>query len=411
MTVHVRFAPSPTGRIHPGNGRTALVNALFARKHGGRFTLRIDDTDTSREVPGAVDAIRRDLAWLGTPPDGELRQSERTPLYAEAAERLLAGGHAYRDGGTVRLALGAAVVTWHDAIHGAMRIDLRRTPDPVLLRNDGTPTYVLASCVDDVATAISHVIRGDDHLSNTAVHLKLIEALGAEPPIFAHLPLVVGKDGGPLSKRDGAVALDHLRELGVEAPPLVAYLVGLGTGHTLDATADLAASLSLDDFGRAAPVFDPSELARAQERWLVDLPVETANNRLEARGLAPVAEELWHAIRGNLADKHGAEDAWTALPKLDRVPAWQAIVAAPFQGTIAADDAADLATAASLLDDTTEPKAWLEAVTAATGRKGKRLLLPLRHALTARSDGPPIADLIALIGHERARRRLSGDLA
>ncbi len=409
-TVHVRFAPSPTGRLHPGNARTALVNAHFARQQGGRFTLRIDDTDRSREAPGAVDAIRRDLAWLGAPPDDEMRQSDRTDVYADAARRLLDQAAAYVDAGTVRLRLGDDATRWDDAIHGPMRIEAGHTPDPVLLRADGSPTYVLASCLDDVALGITHVVRGDDHLANTAVHLKLIRALGGEPPIFAHLPLVVDQTGRPLSKRDDAIALERLRDEGVEAPPLVAYLMGLGTGRTPDPAGDPAASLDLASFGRAAPTFDPQELAHVQDRWLQGLDPDAANRRLEARGLTPLRPELWCAVRGNLGDRH-ADDPWQALPRLAHAAAWQAIVDAPLQGQVAPEDRAMLATAASLLVDDADPKSWLASVTAVTGRKGKALFLPLRLALTGRGDGPPIPDLIALLGADRARRRLGGERA
>ncbi|MFW5833837.1 MAG: glutamate--tRNA ligase family protein, partial [Pseudomonadota bacterium] len=267
---------------------------------------------------------------------------------------------------------------------------------------------------DDVETGISHVIRGDDHLANTAVHLRLIEALGAPAPVFAHLPLVVGADGAPLSKRDGAVALEHLRDLGVEAPPLVAYLLGLGTGRTLDATEDPALSLDLAAFGRAAPVFDPSELARAQDRWLQALDTEAANRVLAARGLPPVTAPLWQAIRGNLGDKRAA-DVWQRLPRLTEVAAWREVVETPFRGTLDPDAGGLLHEAAAGLDDdvtsSEAARAWLDRVAEATGRRGRKLLLPLRLALTGRGDGPPIPDLIALIGAERARLRLRGERA
>jgi len=407
--VHVRFAPSPTGRLHPGNARTALVNALFARRHGGRFTLRIDDTDPTREEAGAVDAIRSDLAWLGIPPDAERRQSARAERYAEAAAELRQANHAYEAEGAIRLGLPGGVERWHDRVHGAMAVDLAHQSDPVLRRADGRATYTLASVVDDVDFAITHVIRGDDHLTNTAVHRRLARALGAEPPAFAHLPLVVDDSGTPLSKRDAALSLATLRELGVEPEPLVAYLAGLGTGRTLEPGEDPAATLALEAFNTAAPRFDPGELARAQERWLATLDLDAVNTRLAARGDAPVDPALWRAVHGNLA--RGGGGPWARLPTLAALADWRAIAAGAIAPTAAAEDRDVLAAAAAALDDEIHAEAWLEAVSEATGRRGKRLRLPIRRALSGRSDGPPLGDLLALIGRERARGRLSGERA
>ncbi len=407
--VHVRFAPSPTGRLHPGNARTALVNALFARRHDGRFTLRIDDTDSAREEPGAITAIRSDLAWLGIPPDAEWRQSARTERYAAAAERLVASGAAARTDGAVRLRLGEDEAAWEDAVHGPMRVSLKHHNDPVLLRADGRATYTLASVVDDIDLAVTHVVRGDDHLTNTAVHLELAAALGAPAPVFAHLPLVVDAAGAPLSKRTGALGLAALREVGIEPEPLVTYLAGLGTGRTLAADEDPAWRLDLAAFGRASPVFDPDALARAQERWIESLEVSDVNTRRASAGRPPVTAELWQAVRGNL--RAGGPDSWAKLPRLAALDAWRAILEQPLEPLIAAGDEADLRAAATLLADDPDPAAWLEAVTAATGRCGKRLRLPIRLALTGRADGPPLADLVALVGADRVRRRLRGERA
>jgi glutamyl-tRNA synthetase len=407
--VHVRFAPSPTGRLHPGNARTALVNALLARRHGGRFTLRIDDTDPTREEPGAVDAIRTDLAWLGLPPDAEARQSARAARYAEAAHALVAAGDAYADDGAVRLHLAGGVERWEDAVHGAMAVDLAHQRDPVLLRADGRATYTLASVVDDADTAVTHVVRGDDHLTNTAVHLRLARALGAEPPVFAHLPLLVDGVGRPLSKRDAALTLARLREVGVEPEPLVAYLAGLGTGRTLAPDADPAAELDLAQFATAAPRFDPDELVRAQERWLATLDVAAVNARLAARGRAPVEPALWRAVRGNLA--RGGNGPWGKLATLDALDDWRAVAQGELSPVIDDADRDVLAAAADALDDAVDPEAWLAAVGEATGRRGKKLRLPIRRALSGRSDGPPLGDLLAITGRERARRRLRGGRA
>ncbi len=407
--VHVRFAPSPTGRLHPGNARTAVINALFARRWQGRFTLRIDDTDPTREEPGAVAAIRADLAWLGFPADGEGRQSGRAARYDAATAALLADGTAYEAEGAVRLNLRGGVERWDDRVHGAMAVDLAHQRDPVLRRADGRATYTLASVIDDVDFAITHVIRGDDHLTNTAVHRRLARALGAEPPAFAHLPLVVDGSGAPLSKRDAALSLATLRALGVEPEPLVAYLAGLGTARTLEPGADPAATLALEAFNTAAPRFDPRELARAQERWLATLDTDAVNARLAARDDAPVDAALWRAVHGNLA--RGGDGPWARLPTLAALADWRAVACGTIAPAVAAADRDVLAAAAAALDDESAAEAWLAAVSAATGRRGKRLRLPIRLALSGRSDGPPLGDLLALVGRERARRRLRGERA
>jgi glutamyl-tRNA synthetase len=407
--VHVRFAPSPTGRLHPGNARTALVNALFARRHGGRFALRIDDTDPSREVPGAVDAIRADLAWLGIPPHGETRQSERAARYIEAAHSLVASGDAYEDAGAIRLRLGGGVERWEDAVHGPMAVDLAHQSDPVLLRAHGRATYTLASVVDDLDLAVTHVIRGDDHLTNTGVHRRLGRALDGAPPAFAHLPLVVAAGGAPLSKRDLALSLDTLKHEGVEPEPLAAYLAALGTGTPPAPGTDLAATLELEAFNTAAACFDRTELMRVQERWLATLDINDVNARLARRGIRPVDDALWQTVRGNLA--RGGESGWAGLPILRMLDVWRAVANGPRSPDIDAADREFLATAADTLSDDVDVETWLARLGEATGRRGKRLRLPIRRALSGRSDGPPLGDLLAITGRERARRRLRGGRA
>jgi len=274
--------------------------------------------------------------------------------------------------------------------------------------SSSAPT-ALASVVDDHDMGITHVVRGDDHLTNTAVHLRLCEALGAPPPVFAHLPLVVDAAGAPLSKRAGALALDALRGLGVEAEPLVAYLVGLGTGRTLAPDDDPAAELDLTAYSTAAPVFDPAELVRAQERWLARLDAGAVDARLVARGQAPVDARLWEAVKGNLAQ--GGDEPWRRLPTLAALETWRAVVEDTLAPPIDDGDRAMLAAAADTLDDAVDAAAWLARVEGATGRRGRRLRLPIRRALTGRADGPPLGDLLAILGRDRVRRRLRGERA
>jgi glutamyl-tRNA synthetase len=279
----------------------------------------------------------------------------------------------------------------------------------VLLRADGRATYTLASVVDDLELAVTHVVRGDDHLTNTAVHRRLCRALDGAPPAFAHLPLVVDAAGTPLSKRDDALTLARLRRAGVEPEPLVAYLASLGTGRTVTAEEDPAASLELDAFATAAPRFDVAELARAQERWLATLDVDAVNARLAERGLAPVDATLWAAVHGNLRG-HG-EGPWDELATLAALDEWRAVASGAITPVIASDDRELLATAADALCDDVDVETWLARLGEATGRRGKKLRLPIRRALSGRSDGPPLGDLLAITGRERARRRLRGERA
>jgi glutamyl-tRNA synthetase len=430
----VRFAPSPTGLLHLGNARTAVVNWLFARRSGDRFILRIDDTDAGRSSEEFVQAIRDDLAWLGLGWDLEVRQSERTALYASAFERLREAGRVYPayetpeelaamrarqrarglpprydraalklgDADRARLEaegrrphwrfrLADGEVTFADLVQGQKRIALRHLSDPVLRRDDGSVTYGFASVVDDLELAIGHVIRGEDHLTNTAVQIDLGRALGGAAPAFAHLPLLLDKSGGKLSKRLDSLSLRTLREQGVDPVAVLAVLATLGTGRTPDAgvTLDqLKAGFDLAAFGRAQPRLDPADIERLSLERLRTAPFVEVRKRLPE-----IDEALWEAIRGNVT---GIEDA----------SAWWAVVHRPLAPVI--EDAGFCATAADLLDERDHAQ-WLDALKSATGRKGKALFHPLRLALTGREHGPPLEHLLALIGRDRAARRLRGE--
>ncbi|HSG35610.1 MAG TPA: glutamate--tRNA ligase, partial [Sphingomonadaceae bacterium] len=308
MNVTTRFAPSPTGRLHVGNIRTALHNWLLARKHGGRFLLRIDDTDAERSKEEFVAAIRADLAWLGLEPDREERQSARFAFYEAAFERLLGEGRIYRCYETQhelelkrkvllgrglppiydRAALGLSeaqhadyaaqgiaphfrfrldhdeALEWDDGIRGRQHFDPAQLSDPVIRRADGSWLYMLPSTVDDIAMGVSYVLRGEDHVSNTALQIQMFTALGAAPPHFAHEALLVGREG-KLSKRLGSLGCDAFREQGIEPAALVAMLARLGTALPVEPIADraaLIASFDLSTFGRAPARFDDAELAR-----------------------------------------------------------------------------------------------------------------------------------------------------
>jgi glutamyl-tRNA synthetase len=439
--TRVRFAPSPTGRLHVGNIFVALANWLFARAQGGAFLLRFDDTDRERSTAAYAAGIERDLAWLGLAWHERYRQSERGRRYDEAAERLRAAGRLYPcyetpeelalkrksqlqrglapvyDRGALALGPGdrdrleaegrrphwrflleRGDVAWDDLVRGSQHIDESSQSDPVLVRADGSYLYTLTSVVDDVELGVSHVIRGNDHVTNTAAQIQLIQALGAAPPAFAHLPLLVDAGGEGLSKRTGALSIAELRETGLEPLSIDAYLARIGTGAPIEPVADLAAlaaGFDLGGFGRASPRFDPAELDHLNARLLHGLSYAAVAPRLAERGLADVEEPLWLAVRGNLA-------------RLDDLAGWLAVTRGEIPA--AASDPELLRAAAGLLPpepwDAATWTAWTKAVGAATGRKGRALFHPLRLALTARNEGPEMKALLPLIGRNRVLARL-----
>ena len=439
MTAAVtRFAPSPTGRLHVGNIRTALHNWLLARKHGGRFLLRIDDTDTARSEERFVEAIRADLAWLGLAPDGEERQSARLALYEAAFERLREAGRVYPCYETaqeldlkrkVQLGRGlpplydraalklsdaeraakeaegvaphwrfkldhGAPIEWTDGVRGPQHFDPAQLSDPVVRRADGSWLYMLPSAVDDVDMGVTDVLRGEDHVSNTATQVQMFDALGAKPPRFAHEALLVGVEG-KLSKRLGSLGCDAFREAGIEPEAVVALLARLGTSLPVEPTADravLVESFDLAAFGRAPAKFDEAELARLNAALLHQMP------------FAPVAERLppgmdaraWEVIRPNVERVSDAADWWAVVTGPVSVPDFDA------------ETRGYLGEAARLLTWSDDPWSTLTAALRdATGRKGKALFLPLRQALTGRDHGPDMHALLPLIGEAEARARLT----
>ncbi|MBM3556137.1 MAG: glutamate--tRNA ligase [Alphaproteobacteria bacterium] len=439
MTL-VRFAPSPTGFLHVGNARVALINWLFARKSGGRFLLRLDDTDPERDRPDYAAAIERDLAWLGITWDSFARQSDRMDRYREAAERLKAMGRlyaCYETGEELalkrkaqlasgrapryerassaaeaayvvegrkpywRFALGPGRVVWEDLVRGRQDIDTAEASDPVLIRADGRPLYTLSSVVDDIDFAVSHVIRGEDHVANTAVQIRLIEALGGTPPGFAHLPLLAGAAGESLSKRLGSMSLALYRDQGIEAVALASLLARLGTSDAIEPAASLEAMVAGFDLGhvaRATPRFDPDALRRLNAKVLHGLDFASVAPRLAVLGLADGGRSLWPVVRGN-------------VETLADVATWATVVNGPLAG-----EASELAVrSVDFLPP--EPwgegswKSWTGAVAAATGTKGKGLFRPLRLALTGRDHGPEMQNLLPLIGRARALARLRGETA
>lgn len=437
MTTTTRFAPSPTGRLHVGNIRTALHNWLLARKAGGRFLLRIDDTDAERSEERFVEAIRADLAWLGLDVYGEERQSARLGHYEAAFERLRAEGRVYPcyesaqelelkrkillgrglppiyDRGALKLteedraakeAEGVAphwrfkldhgeTIEWDDGIRGPQHFEPAQLNDPVIRRADGSWLYMLPSAVDDIEMGVTDVLRGEDHVSNTAVQLQMFTALGAAPPRFAHEALLVGAEG-KLSKRLGSLGCDAFRGRGIEPEALVALLARLGTSLPVEPIAEREALIETFDlaaFGRAPARFDEAELERLNAAIVHQMDYADVADRLPEG----MDEEGWAAIRPNLAHVGEAADWWQ-------------VVTGPVEAPdFSADDRAYLAEAADAL--TWSEDLWhalTGALKASTGRKGKALFQPLRLALTGRASGPEMAALLPLIGEEEARARL-----
>lgn len=441
MTVTTRFAPSPTGMLHVGNIRAALHNWMFARGHGGRFVLRIDDTDAERSEDRFVAAIRADLGWLGLTPDAEVRQSERFALYQQRFDALVAAGRIYPAYETAQeldlkrkillgrglppvydraaLALDEAArarfeadgvrphwrfkldhdvpIAWDDLIRGPQSFDAKTMSDPVIRRADGSWLYMLPSAIDDADLGISHVVRGEDHVSNTALQLQMFDAMGVAPPRFAHEALLTGAEG-KLSKRLGSLGVDHFREAGIEPQAVIALLARIGTSDPVEPLADpapLIAAFDFARFGRAPARFDEAELAQVNARIVHQLPFDAVADRLPT-GMG-AAE--WDAVRPNLTRVAEAADWWQVIEGPVAPPAFDDETRAYL---------AQAAAAAEAIDWAGDP--W-HALTATlkdrTGRKGKALFLPLRQALTGRDHGPDMAALLPLIGCDRTLARLA----
>jgi glutamyl-tRNA synthetase len=438
MTVVTRFAPSPTGRLHVGNIRTALHNALFARKNGGRFLLRIDDTDLERSKEEYVEAIRADLGWLGLNVDSMVRQSERFDIYEREFERLKEAGRVYACYETPeelelrrkvllgrglppvyeRKEDGAAApkdvpphwrfkldheqpIEWDDLVRGHQRFDPKLISDPVIRRADGSWLYLLPSVIDDIDLGVTHIVRGEDHVSNSAVQLQMFAALGADPPRLAHEALLVAAEG-KLSKRLGSYGAEHLREEGVEPMALLSLLARIGTSEPVEAMADLhelARTFDFSHFGRAPAHFDPHDVELLNAKLLHRLDYADVADRLP-KG---IEESEWLVLRGNLSRLREAED-W--------VPVLHAEIAPP---EVVPDDKpliAEAARTAEKVDWAGDPwHALTDQLKEATGRKGRALFRPLRLALTGRESGPEMAPLLKLIGKERAVARLTAAAA
>jgi glutamyl-tRNA synthetase len=433
MSVVTRFAPSPTGRLHVGNIRTALHNFLFATKWGGTFILRIDDTDRERSTPEFDEAIRDDLDWLGLVPDKLVRQSERFDLYEREFDRLEAAGRVYacyeaseelelrrkvllgrglppvyeRKASNAPVPEGRAPhwrfrldhdlpIVWTDLIRGEQRFDPKLLSDPVVRREDGSWLYLLPSVIDDIDLGITHVVRGEDHVSNSAAQIQMFEALGAAAPNFAHEALLVAAEG-KLSKRLGAYGVPHVREAGIEPMALLDVLARIGTSQPVEPIAslgELAESFDFSTFGRAPAHFDPHEVELVNVRLLHLLDYAAVADRLPAE----MTEKDWLLLRGNLA-------------RLADVAEWIAVLRGEIEPPELAHDerllVKEAAAIAASLDWAAGPwRALADALKRATGKKGRELFHPLRLALTGRESGPEMAGLVDAMGKERTLHRL-----
>jgi glutamyl-tRNA synthetase len=438
MTVVTRFAPSPTGRLHVGNIRTALHNYLFAARHDGKFLLRIDDTDRERSTPEAEAAIHADLAWLGLHPDATVRQSDRFDLYEREFERLRAAGRIYACYETPeeldlrrKVLLGRGLppiyerpqgentpvegrsphwrfrldhdhpIGWTDLVRGEQKFDPRLLSDPVIRRAAGSWLYLLPSVIDDIDLGITHIVRGEDHVSNSAVQLQMFAALGAQPPEFAHEALLVAAEG-KLSKRLGAVGVGEMQERGLEPMALLSVLARLGTSQPVEALPDLqplAAGFDFAHFGRAPAHFDMAEVEQINARLLHVMPFAAAADRLPDW----VDEQAWSVLR-------------TALNHVSEIEGWRDVVGGDIaEPDLPQEDRAFLSDAAALASDidwSEDPwHALTNALKASSGRKGKTLFRPLRLALTGRESGPEMAPLVRLIGKDRCLARLQAAAA
>lgn len=434
MTV-TRFAPSPTGYIHVGNLRTALFNHLIARKTGGTFVLRIDDTDPERSKEAYVDAIKQDLEWLGLTWDKVERQSQRLDRYHEAADRLREMGRFYeawetpteldlkrkkqlnmgkppvydraaltlseddkakmreeRGPGVWRFKLDQERIAWEDGILGEVSIDAASVSDPVLIRADGQFLYTLASVCDDIDMGITHVVRGNDHVTNTATQIQMIRALGGEPPAFAHHSLLTGAQGESLSKRLGTLSLRDLRESGVEPEALLSLMARLGSSQPVElrmSLDEIAEGFELSQFGSAPTKFDVQDLYPLTARKLHGLPLEAVAEEIAALGVPEDrAGAFWSVVRENITTRKDMADWWVLFRD----------GAAPM---VAEEDRDFVAEALAMLGEPPYDAAtwgtWTAAVKEATGRKGKGLFMPLRKAVTGRERGPEMAEVMPLL--------------
>ena len=442
MSVKVRFAPSPTGMLHIGNARTALITWLFARAQNGQFLLRIDDTDTERSKDEYEHAIKESLTWMGMDWDETANQKDRTAIYDAKIEQLKAEGWLYPcyetpeelslkrksllsrgkppiyDRAALELSdvekaeleaqgrkphwrfkLKHTPITWNDHIRGEVKFEGSDLSDPVVIRETGLPLYHLCSVIDDIEFGITHVVRGEDHVSNTATHVQMFEACGAKPPEFAHLPLISDAEGGKLSKRLGSLSIIDIRdEDGLEPMSVVSLMARLGTSEPIEAftnVAPLIDSFDFSKFSRGTPKFDNEELLRLNTKILHETALSDVHARLTDMGRGDIDTEFWEIVRPN-------------IQRLNDVEEWYQVAKGPVDPVIEEPDY--IAQALDLLPESPWSEntwsIWTSAIKDATGRKGKALFMPLRQAITGMERGPEMDKMLLLVGREKVLKRL-----
>lgn len=447
MSVRVRFAPSPTGYLHVGNARTAIVTWLFCRANKGNFLLRIDDTDTERSKQEYEDAIKDGMTWMGLTWDSNFNQKDRNDRYDVVIEKLKADGRIYACYETAdelglkrktqlsrgvppiydrtglkltdeqkatlesqgrkphwRFLLNDTPTEWKDLIRGDVSFKEREMSDPVVIREDGRPLYHLCSVIDDFDTDITHIVRGEDHVSNTACHIQMFEAISKVEgknyqPQFAHLPLISDSEGGKLSKRLGSLSVKGVKEEeGLEAMALVSLMGRLGSSDPIEPFTSLdplIEGFSLDKFSRNTPKFDVEELYRLNAKILHHTEFANVKDRLVAMGLNTVDEDFWNAVRANITKLSDTKDWWDVTHNP---------VNAVIEDTAFTQAAADVLPPAPWNETTFNT--WITAVKEKTGKKGKELFMPLRVALTGMEHGPELPVLLPLLGPEKVKDRL-----
>jgi glutamyl-tRNA synthetase len=446
--MRLRFAPSPTGYIHVGNTRTLLVNWLYARRHNATFYLRFDDTDAERSKVEYEEQIIKDLAWLGITYEKVFRQSERLEIYAQAAtklkesnrlypcyetkneldfkrKRLLSQGRppiydraalklskdqieSYEKEGRKphwRFLLNDDEITWNDLAHGPLSFQGSNLSDPILVREDGTPVFTLSGMVDDMEMGITHILRGDDHITNTAIQIQILEALGGKASDFhfGHTPLLTGAQGEGLSKRLGSLSLHELRTDDFDPLAITNYLANLGLSEEMPLTfslTDLAIQFDLQKLGKSAPKFSLEDMERTNADILHHMPYPLIQERIKNHGYENIREDFWETVKGNLT-------------RLRDLKPFMTMCFGEISPVI--EDTTYLEQAISVLPN--EPwtdatwESWTNIIKEKTGRKGKELYMPLRLALTGESHGPEMKKFLPFIGYNKAKRRLSGEHA
>lgn len=443
MNIITRFAPSPTGFLHVGNVRAALVNWLFTKKNNGKFILRIDDTDIARSKEEYVEQIKKDLKWLGVTWDEEFRQTDRMKRYNEVKEKLVSEGKLYpcfesaeeleikrkmqlslgkppiydREGLKLskekienfikegkkphyRFKLEDKDINWNDLIRGKMQFSGKNLSDPILIREDGTMTYMLCSMIDDVDYNITHVVRGEDHVSNTAIGIQLTEALSDKLPEFAHLSLLKSQDA-KISKREGGFDIGAIKEAYIDPMAVISLLARLGSSSSIEPINDINILIKDFDFhhhGKAPAIYDFEELKRINHKLLIHASFSSVKENLHKLNIS-ITEDFWELIKGN-------------LNSVNEILDWKEICDSHFAPLIEEENKEFLRQAAKLLPEEEVDKntwnKWTEILKKETGRAGKALFMPIRKALTAKEHGPELKFLLPILGKETIVKRLNG---